>query len=305
MVKIKKFSTPILFLTFQRPDTTEKVFETIRKIRPDKLYIAQNYHANNNLEDLKKWMEVRKIIESVDWNCDVKRLYRNQHLNVKISISSAISWFFENEEKGIILEDDCLPHLSFYTFCEEMLNRYEKDTRIMMIGGTNYLLDKYKLKDSYCFSRYFAIWGWATWRRSWKLYDIKMNNWEKLKNENQLKSYYSEKYILNHIKSILNAAYNGDVSTWDTQWFYSCLFNNALSIVPKVNLISNIGLVGTNTSNDLSNNLKPTYELDTDNLVVPELIYADYKYDIKLFQEILKKPLYKRLLSKFKRIKIF
>ena len=175
MMETNKFNTPILFLIFNRPDTTFKVFEEIRKIKPAKLYIAADGPRPNVIGEEEKCTASRNIIKQVDWDCDVKTLFREKNLGCKIAVSSAISWFFENVEEGIILEDDTFPTQSFFWFCQELLDFYRNDSRIMHISGNNFQLGKIRGEGSYYFSKYNHIWGWATWKRAWRFYDVSLN----------------------------------------------------------------------------------------------------------------------------------
>lgn len=237
---------PVLFLVFNRPGPTQQVFDVIRQARPLKLFIAADGPRPDRSDDIENCRRVREIIEQVDWECEVKTLLRDQNLGCKQAVSSAITWFFDQVEEGIILEDDCLPDLSFFEFCQQMLARYHDDERVMMVNGTNYLIEA-PLEESYFFSRYFAIWGWATWKRAWQLYDIKMQDWPRLKEQKYLDGLVTDWRARLHYRASFERAYMGRVDTWDTQWTYTCLFNHGLAVTPRVNLITNIGHTGTHT----------------------------------------------------------
>ena len=236
-----QLETPVLFITFRRPDTTKKVFEKIKQAQPKRLYMAQNIPNSDNTEDIKKWNDVRAIIENIDWDCDVQRLYREQYLDAKTSISTAIDWFFKNEEEGIILEDDCLPHPTFFRFCEEMLEIYRDDERIAMISGDNFQFGRKRTEYSYYFSRYTHIWGWASWRRAWNNYDVDMKLWPEIRDGGWLQDWLGNKKSVRYWKKIFEKVYQGKIDTWDYQWTFSCWIQNALTVLPNVNLVSNIG----------------------------------------------------------------
>ena len=171
------FSTPILFFIFNRPEYTQQVFERIRQARPRQLFVvADGPRVPSDIPLIKR---TRSLI-AVDWECELKTLYADKNMGLKERISSGISWFFDHVERGIILEDDCLPHPSFFQFCEEMLEYYSNHNHIMMITGSNPLQD-HVMDTSYTFSEYFSIWGWATWRRAWKQYDKHMTRWPEIK----------------------------------------------------------------------------------------------------------------------------
>ena len=236
-----QLQTPVLFVTFRRPDTTKKVFETIRQAQPKKLYIAQNFPSNNSAEEFRKWDEVRAIIENIDWDCEICRLYREQYLDVKTSISTSIDWFFEKEEMGIILEDDCLPHPDFFTFCETLLDRYAQDERVWVVTGDNFQNGQFRGDASYYFSRYNHVWGWATWRRAWSKRDMRATFWLEWKESPEWKAWLQDKVERKYWKRIFDRVYRNEIDTWDYQWTACVWFNRGLTATPNVNLISNIG----------------------------------------------------------------
>jgi hypothetical protein len=280
--------TPILFLIFNRPDTTAKVFAAIREARPAKLYVAADGPRTGRQGEEEQCRLTREIATAIDWECELHTIFREHNLGCKDAVNSAITWFFEQEEEGIILEDDCHPHPDFFPFCEKMLEKYRNDEQVMMIGGTNYLLDQLDIAESYCFSRYFPIWGWASWRRAWDKYDLSMKEWPRLKAQGALKSFYSQRFMQRYVSNMFEDAWAGHLATWDIQWFYSCLFNNALSIIPRVNLISNIGFVGTHTSGDTQNNAFPVFDLPTDRMIHPAMVSPCFRYDVEFFSKKLK-----------------
>lgn len=233
--------TPILFLTFNRLDTTKRIFEAIKKARPKKLYVASDGPRANVQGEGSKVKEVRDFIESnIDWECEVKTLFRDKNLGCRLAVSGAIDWFFENEEQGIILEDDCLPNQSFFQFCEELLEKYKDNEEIAAISGNNFNKEKIGEADYY-FSKIPHIWGWATWRRTWKKYDVNMSGFPEFKKNREIKKIWSAKNVQNYWLYILNEVYNNKINTWDYQLSFSLFINNSFCICPNVNLVSNIG----------------------------------------------------------------
>ncbi len=235
------FKTPILFIIFNRPDTTFQVFKKIKELRPTKLYIVADGARNEKKNEDILCSETRKILDLIDWECEVFKNYSDINLGCKKRVSSGIDWFFENEEQGIILEDDCLPDQTFFKFCEEMLEKYKDDDRIGMISGDNFQFGKIKNEYSYYFSKYSHIWGWATWKRAWAKYDVALSNWPDTKRQKGLDQIFGNKKDAFYWSSIFDDVYNNKIDTWDYQWSYACFTNNYLSIMPSVNLISNIG----------------------------------------------------------------
>lgn len=235
------FKTPILFIIFNRPDTTISVFNEIRKIKPSKLYVVADGPRVNKAGEKEKCDETRKIIDLVDWECEVFKNFSDINLGCKKRVSSGIDWFFENVEQGIILEDDCLPDQSFFRFCEELLGKYKNDERIGMISGDNFQFGQVDNNASYYFSRYSHIWGWATWRRAWQKYDVSLSSWPQLKKDKVLNRIFDNRQDFYYWSTIFDDVYNNKIDTWDYQWSYTCFVNSYLSVMPSVNLISNIG----------------------------------------------------------------
>lgn len=228
---------PVLFLVWIRPDLAGKVFSQIRKARPKRLYVAIDGPRNEKDKELiEKTLEVL----DVDWDCEVKYLKRDKNLGCKVAVAEAVTWFFENEEMGIILEDDCYPDLSFFPYCEDLLIKYKDDTRIMSIGG--YGGYNPNAKYSYDFTKHFGCWGWASWRRAWKYFDINMSDFELFEEEKAIERYVVnvfDRVNLNHNFSLHSSH---DQTTWDWIWAYNIYCQNALCIFPSVGMIENIGL---------------------------------------------------------------
>ena len=280
---------PVALLVFNRPDCTRQVFAAVRAARPPKLLVVADGPRASHATDDADCREVRRIIEGgVDWPCEVLTNFAPANLGCRQRVASGLDWVFEQVEEAIILEDDCLPAPAFFPFCDQMLARFREDERVMMIGGTNYLLDEMKLAESYFFSRYFAIWGWATWRRAWRQYDRQMAGWPALRDAGQLWAFYSQEFMVQYMTRLFDCALQPACDTWDIQWFYSCLFNHGLAIVPRVNLVSNLGVVGTHTGEDQSNNFLPVFPFDAANLRHPLKLHPNHGYDTALYERKLK-----------------
>ncbi|WP_143822295.1 nucleotide-diphospho-sugar transferase [Mucilaginibacter pedocola] len=242
----------MLFLIFNRPQLTQRVFDAIAIAKPKRLYIAADGPRESNESDNELCAQTREVTTKVNWDCEVKTLFRQQNLGCKTAVAGAINWFFEHEEEGIILEDDCLPHESFFRYCEELLHRYRNDERVMSVSGSNLLGKPWKYDEQSYFFAHGGIWGWATWRRAWQLYDRDMKGWPDLQTQKTIKENIQTKDWYNFYAPMFEASYNDTLDTWDIQWFYTILVNNGLAINPAVNLVSNIGFAnGTHlNSND-------------------------------------------------------
>lgn len=271
----------VLFLIFNRPDTTRQVFEAIRLAQPPRLYIAADGPRPQRDGEAARCAVTREIASAVDWPCDVTTLFREENLGCKQAVSSAITWFFEHEEEGIILEDDCLPANSFFGFCDELLEHYRADTRIGMIAGTN-MGATATSSDSYFFSRLVQIWGWAAWRRSWNFYDKDMNRWPDFKLNNGFVNMGIAKKIINYVSPSFDAVAKDKIDTWDYQWSFSMMSAGMLTVVPDVNLISNIGfgVDATHTKNPLDKLSLPTLNDIKMPLVHPRFVMPNLQYDL-------------------------
>ena len=235
--------TAVLFLVFNRPDTTAQVFEAIRQAKPPRLYVAADGPRAGREGEAERVAKVREIATAVDWPCEVKTLFRTENVGCQHGPRQGIDWFFQHEEYGIILEDDCLPSQSFFWFCEAMLERFCGDESIMAVTGTN-ITRNLTFEADYFFSKYALMWGWASWRRAWAKYDPDLSDWGTLKKRKWLKSLkigglpfeYTWQRIFDRTTQLRD-----DATWWDYQWIYTCWLHNGLTIAPAKNLIRNIG----------------------------------------------------------------
>lgn len=282
---------PVALIFFNRPDTFERVFEKVREAKPRKLYLIQDGPRNEN--DVPKIMECRKIVENIDWECEVIKDYSEINLGCGVRPQSGITNALKNEESVIILEDDCVPSNSFFPYCEEMLEKYKDDERICYVSGLNHF-EEWDCGDSdYFFTKTGAIWGWATWARSWnKYYDYYM----KSANEQVLSlvaGQITNKYIAKSRveawkKAKLSLDSGEKLSYWDIQWGFVKYSQSMLVIVPRYNQIHNIGIGATSTHAMSIKNAGykkyktfvfiPTHELNMP-LKHPKFCVCDIKYD--------------------------
>ena len=285
------FKTPILFIIFNRPDTTHLVFESIRKLKPKYLFVAADGPRLDKQEDIEKCKKVRSIIK-VDWECKVQTLYSKQNLGCGIGPSSAISWFFDHVNEGIILEDDCLPHPEFYNFCEDLLKKYRSNPLISSISGTNFQNGRKRGNGSYYFSVHNRIWGWATWKRTWEKYDYYLKNIDDKESQYIVQNLFKKKdehaYWLKVFNNSKKTQTNN--SAWDFQFMFLQWKIGSLTITPNVNLVSNIGygLDATHTSwgknnPNLNRQIGPIFPL-----IHPNKIEREWKADEYYFSKFIK-----------------
>ena len=288
--------TPVALIIFNRPDYTQQVFDQLRQIRPLKMLVVADGPRAEHPEDLNKCAATRRIIDQIDWPCDLVTNYADQNLGCGKRISSGLNWVFGQVEEAIILEDDCVPELDFFPFCEAMLHRYRDDERIMMISGSN-MVDDFDIPESYFFSRWYNIWGWATWRRAWQPYDFTIADWPVVRETHLLEAAYPKKYIGRYLRRNLDLVHTHRIDTWDIQWFFTCLRSHGLSIVPRVNLIANIGVFGTHTQGGHGGILS-TGKLNTKHLQHPNWVHAHPTYDNAFFDARLK-PRLRTLINRY------
>ncbi len=236
----EQFERPILFIVFKRLDKTQKVFEAIKKIKPKKLYVASDGPRNSSEEKLV--LKVREyIIKNVDWDCDLKLRFRDKNLGVGFGPNDAIDWFFSNEEAGIILEDDCLPSKSFFYFCDELLDVYKDNKVIGVIQGFNPFPKEDTYPYSYFYSKYDLKWGWATWRDSWQYQDMYTKDFEEIKKAGIFRDLFPDRLVRLYWENVFEEIHRNPHRAWDTQFTYQMLKRKLLAIVPKKNLVLNIG----------------------------------------------------------------
>jgi hypothetical protein len=256
----EQLETAVLFLVFNRPDVTKRVFEAIREAKPTRLYVAADGARSDKQGEVSKANKVREIATAVNWKCEVKTLFRDENLGCKRAVSSAIDWFFQHEERGIILEDDCLPHQDFFIFCENLLEKYKNDERVSVITGNNFQYGRKRGEDSYYFSKYFHCWGWAAWRRSWQMRDMNIEFWPKWKISESWKKKFPDSAERKYWGNIFEQMYEKKIDTWDYPFLASLWFKGGLTATPNVNLVSNIGFgpdsTHTTSTNSAKSNMK-------------------------------------------------
>jgi hypothetical protein len=256
--------TPVTFLVFNRPDLTAQVFARIRAARPPKLLIVCDGPRPNRPDDAVKVAAVRKVIDDgIDWPCQVFRNFAEQNLGCRNRIASGLTWAFEQVEESIILEDDCLPDPSFFTFAEAMLARFRDDPQVMHVSGNNLTAPHRRSPHAYWFSHHPWIWGWATWRRAWRQYDADMRTWD------ERRAALDASFASEHERAFWVAAYDDarrdltKAGTWDFPWVYTCRSLGGLCVFPRENLIENLGFGGdsTHTSKEMNRLRLPTRDL--------------------------------------------
>lgn len=232
-------SVPVALLVFNRPALTRNVFRVISQVKPKQLLVVAD--GPRSSEEATKCAATRAVVEQVDWDCDVLTNYSDVNLGCKRRVSSGLDWVFDQCEEAIILEDDCLPDATFFPYCEELLSTYRDVQSMMHIGGANFQFGIKRDQASYYFSRFAHVWGWASWRRAWRNYDVSMDEWPTLRAEGWLRSLWEDPRAVTYWTNVFDAVHAGRIDTWDYQWLFAVWKNNGLAAVPQVNLVSNLG----------------------------------------------------------------
>lgn len=261
---MSEFNTPILFLVFNRPGATYEVLKAIGEVRPKYLYVAADGPRSGNAEDIKLCAETRKLIkDNITWPAEIKTLFRDENLGCGKGVSTAITWFFSHVTEGIILEDDCIPNSSFFTYCRELLEYYKTNDRVMHIGGTNFQSPDKNYAASYYFSSIAHVWGWATWKRAWDKYSFDIEDLSPFISSGKIRKYHDDPKIIEYWYDVFRSMERHEMDTWDHQWTYSIWKNGGLTTIPSANMISNIGFAANATHTKKANRLSnmPTKEL--------------------------------------------
>jgi len=276
---------PVLFLVFNRPEQTDRVFQAIRAAQPARLYVAADGPRNNRDGEAERCEQVRKIATTVDWPCELFTLFRASNLGCAHAVCQAIQWFFSCEAEGIILEDDCLPDLSFFPYCTQLLERYRIDTRVGQICGFNLLPEYSPLASDYFPSHFGWSWGWASWRRAWEAFDFSMALWGDMKALGLHRQYpfYPERVRL------FDGVLSGEIadSCWDYQWHCALASQGQLSMVPSVNLVQNIGFTqdATHTQTSDARRSRVASSIEGGEIIRhPSFMLANPAYEARLIQ---------------------
>ncbi|MFC5413068.1 nucleotide-diphospho-sugar transferase [Larkinella bovis] len=300
-------SVPILFVVFNKVEETKKVFNVIRSQKPLRLFIASDGPRLEKKGESEKCQHIRGwILDNIDWECEVKTLFRDFNAGCGRGPSDAITWFFQHVDEGIILEDDCLPNESFFRFCGELLNRYRDNEQVSIISGNNFQpIQPMPIQSDYYFSVFPSSNGWATWKRSWQGFDFYINNWPTINKKSLSGFLFTEKkysmWWLNHFQWLYN---NRPNDMWDFQFHYLCMVRKQLAVIPRVNLVKNIGYGPDATHSQDPNNYfanVPTHNLSFP-LIHPNFIDRNIEADIFIQRTLFGET---EIVSYYKKLKRF
>lgn len=233
--------SPVALFVFRRPDTAARVLDAIRRARPPVLLVVADGPRAGRADDAAACAATRALIDGVDWPCEILREYAAGNLGCRDRVSSGLRWVFDRVPEAIILEDDCVPDESFFPFCDELLERYRDDRRVAQITGANNQKGRTRGPHSYFFSRYNGVWGWASWRRAFDLYDPHIARWPELRDSGWLARVLGSRPQVRYWTRVFQDTYDGRIDTWDYQWVFASWLHGMLSLVPNRNLVRNIG----------------------------------------------------------------
>ena len=273
--------TPVLLIAWRRPHTLRQVIDAIRPLAPTRIFVACDGPNPERPGEAEKVAATRAVIDrEIDWACKVERLYSNVNQGCRTGPIRAISWFFEQVEEGIILEDDCVPHPDFLSHCSDLLERYRQDTRVWSISGNNHQNGQWRGDGSYYFSRYTHCWGWATWRRCWQHYDADLDHWPALRDSGMLELIFENQQERDYWSDIWQRTHSRTVpiTWWDYQWFFTCLINSGLSCLPNCNLVSNVGF-GEDATHTIVGDILTVADLGLGELTHPRFVLRDVAAD--------------------------
>jgi hypothetical protein len=280
--------TPVLILAWRRTHTLRQVIDAIRPVAPTRLFVACDGPNTERPGEAEKVGATRQVIEhEINWPCQIERLYSDENQGCRLGVSRAISWFFEQVEEGIILEDDCVPHPDFFPYCTTLLERYRHDTRVWCISGNNFQNGQWRGDGSYYFSRYNHCWGWASWRRCWQHYDAHLSQWPALRNSGLMESIFEDSVESKYWSAIWQRLIDeSKPDSWAYRWTFSCLFNGGITALPNRNLVSNVGF-GVDGTHTLGKPINTDVGAGLDPRRHPTFLLRDRKADRYTFDHVL------------------
>lgn len=266
-------STPVALFVFNRPETTARVIEAIRAAAPPLLLVVADGPRLGVPSDERACSEVRALIDRTDWPCPVRTNYADANLGCRVRVASGIDWVFDEVPEAIMLEDDTLPDPTFFRFAGELLDRYREDDRVISVSGNNFQRGRQRGSGSYYFSRYPHIWGWASWRRAWSLYDRDLARWPALRAEGWLANVLRDRVEIEYWTDVFDRVVRGEFDAWSYAWLFTCWVEGMVAALPNRNLVSNIGF-GSGATNTTGRS--PFAQLPTEPMEFP-LVHPEHR----------------------------
>ena len=302
MSETYQVQNPVAIIVFNRPDFVKRLLEKLKEVKPTKLYVIAD--APRRKQEEERCNQVKELIENIDWSCQIFKEYANSNMGCRKRIVSGLDWLFSLEEEAIILEDDCIPDLSFFKYSDELLERYRETPEVMMISGTNLLNEITNKAQSYNFAKFGSIWGWATWKRAWIKYDMALEYWKKNLNDYQAFKNFLDFKEWNTLRYNWDAIVYDNYDTWDYQWDFCRFINKGLVINPCKNLVSNIGHgeLGTHTRDEKSPYANFPVTSMNFSMQHPDKIENDFEFEKKYFDEMVSIKWWYRFKKDMKRV---
>jgi len=278
---------PVAYIVFNRPQHTQKTFAVLRELQVPVLFLIADGPRSEHPDDQQRCARVREIVEQVDWPCEVHSNYADFNLGLKNRVSSGLDWVFEHVDRAIVLEDDCVAHPDFFSFCDQLLERYADDERVSVITGNNFQDGQHRGTGSYYFSKYNHCWGWATWRRAWDCYEGDLEFWPSWKQSDAWKTIAPNVIERHYWEDIFEKTLAGQYDSWAYPWTASIWHCGGLTATPNVNLVSNIGFGRDSTHTSSSNNplgALPTASIGE--LIHPTVVRRDEEADQYTFRHV-------------------
>lgn len=285
-------STPVLFITFARPEYARQTFDAIKNAKPSKLYFYSNKARHDKPDELAKNNQIRAYKDEIDWECDLLTFFRDKHVDIYTSLWSAIDWVFDNEEQAIILEEDCVPSLAFFDFCEQLLPKYKDDLRVWVISGNNFIEGFNPGGYDYVYSRYPFMYGWASWQSRWKRVNrdnVDLNKMIEYGLHKQLFSlnHRRTQFIIRRHKQLVEFLQSNNA--WDYKFGFTRLVEGGFGIVPVHSLVSNIGVIGHHNKSGKEGLTHNRIKKNDSNYIIqnpPPFIIPNYHYDRRFFDKV-------------------
>ena len=279
---------PILILVFNRPRKFEKVIKALKVIKPKKIFIFANGPRDKYIKDIKLCEDTRDLIKKINWKCKIYKNFQHKNLGLNLGVYTGISWFFKNVDFGIVLEDDCIPNPSFFKYVDVIEKKFSKNKNIGIISGNNFINNKSKY--DYLYTKWSFTWGWATWSRNWKSFDYNLKYWKKFRKSEDWKNLNKDFNQYKTFTHIFNFSLNRkkiDLITWDYRWMLHLWFNKLTNIIPKHNLVKNIGFDSEATHTFRKNeNLKLNFKKFQFPLKHNVKFKVNKKFDDKVFYSV-------------------
>ena len=294
---------PVLLIIFNRSWHLQKVMAALQQIRPSRLFVAADGPRSDRPGEERLCAEAREaVLNAVNWQCKVETAFQKENMGCGRHVTKAVSWFFENVTGGIILEDDCVPSESFFSFAGELLERYRNNPEVMMISGTALVKTPRPTGNDYEFISFPCCWGWAAWRRSWELMSYEMPDFPDYCRSKEIKKSFASSKVCRRLLELFSKVYHHapGFDTWDFQWLYACVKNKGVCILPCSNLVSNVGWDASHARID------EVMELPFEKISEirhPASISRNLELEEIFFEKIYKKlPLPVRIFNKLKKI---